>query len=729
MLVAGCPSALAQQPASSVTLSGNVEDSTGGAIVGAQVTLLDAAGNVKARTATNSEGHFSLPELLPGKYVLQAERKSFSTSRKEVLVSSTTTAETPLLIRMRVASVQQTVNVTASGAYAFPDAAGATKTDTPIMETPVSVQVIPRQVLEDQQIIRLTDALQNVSGVIQSNDGYGTADSFTIRGFDQAEMTYEDGLRLDQYSTSGFPVDLANLDRVEVAKGPASVLYGQAEPGGLVNIVTKKPLDAPYYSLQQQFGSFGVYRTTLDVTGPLASKTLFYRFILDYENAGSFRDFISTHRLSLFPSLQWKPNEQNQVTLQLKYGMGSYFLDNGIPFLSDGTPANIPTSRNLAEPNTNRSPVDEYAIKLLASHDFNDAWKLHATYKSEYNNNPSINAQYYSGDADASGNLPMFGLTNTIFKQWTHQVDAGLTGKFEALGLKHTVIVGFDDYYQAGHYNYNFYIPATINIYNPVYGQPDIVPVDPANEGYVYDGQHAYGVYAQDQVALPGHLHLLAGLRFDRVNTYDTGYGQATSVHDHPVPTPRVGILWQPKPQVSLYASYTGNYGATSLGAITPNGVPLPPESDKEYEAGVKTEWLNKRLSATASIYRITKSNIPAVDPADPRFSIAIGEARSRGLELDVSGQITANWKIIGGYSYIDCVVTKDDNGASTLIHRAHLLRSSDRPIMVSVVDTHENISKLLPALDQMVDEGLIAMSDVEVIKYVHQEGARSPAS
>lgn len=653
----------ANEPAQPGSIQGTVVDPTGGAIPGAQIALIDSGG-VKARTTTDAEGRFIISGILPGKYHLQTESNNFDTASQEVIVSPTAPTTPPLVITLRVAAVQQTVNVTAAGAYAVPDASGATKTGMPIMQTPVSVQVIPQALLEDQQIVHLDDAIQNVSGVIPNNDSYGTNDSFSIRGFDAMEMTYEDGLRLDQYSTSGFPVDMANVEKIEVVKGPASVLYGQAEPGGVVNIVTKKPLDTPYFSLQQQFGSYDFYRTTFDATGPLFSKQLFYRFVIDYENAGSFRDFVYTDRISLFPSVQWRPTDNTQVTLTFNYAGGTQVIDNGIPFLSNGTPANIPISRNLAEPNSNRSPANDYYGKALVTHEFRSNWQLRVAYKSEYNDNPAPNVIYYAGDADASGNLSRFGFTENIFQQLTSQVVADVTGKFETFGLKNSVLIGFDYYHQNGNYDANLYSPATINIYNPVYGQP-YTPPDPANDFYVHDGQTAYGAYFQDQVTLPAHLFLLAGLRFNWVKTFDTGYGQATSVNDRPAPTPRVGLLWQPKPQVSLYGSFTSNYGATPLGSLTPDGKTLPPESAQQYEIGVKSEWLQKRLVATASIYQITKQNIPAADPSNPAYTIAIGEARSRGFELDVSGQIAPGWKIIGGYSYIDAITTKDTNTPS----------------------------------------------------------------
>jgi len=640
-------------------LVGTVVDASGGVVVGATVKLLDSHGAIQRTVTTGAEGRFSFVGLPTGKYTIQIEERGFDTTREDVEVTAVTAPA--FRITLRVASVQQTVSVSAYGAYAVPDAVGATKTDAPIMETPISVQVIPQQVMQDQQVVALDQVIQNVSGVIPNNDSYGTNDSFSIRGFDAEEMTYEDGLRLDQYSTAGFPIDMANVDRVEVVKGPASVVYGQAEPGGAINIVTKKPLDDPAYSLQQEFGSFNFYRTVFDATGPLFSKHFFYRVPIDYENSGSFRDFVHTNWFSMFPSLAWRPNGRTQVIATFHYASGSMVLDNGIPFLSDGTPANIPTSRNLAEPNTNRTYVTEYSGKAIATHDFKKNWQIRLAYRSQYIDNPSPNGLYYSGDADANGDLQRFGFTENYFYHLANQAVADVTGQFTAWGMKHSLLAGFDYYSQDGHYDANTYFPASINIYNPMYGQP-YDPPDPANNFAVHNGQTAYGAYLQDQVSLPRNFYVLAGVRLNWVNTYNNGYGQATNIKDNGVPTPRVGLLWQPKSNWSIYGSFTANYGATPLGSLTPDGKTLPPESARQYEVGVKSEWLQQRLVATASIYQITKSNIPSADPSNPAYTIAIGEARSRGFELDVSGQIASSWKIVGGYSYINALVTRDTN-------------------------------------------------------------------
>lgn len=570
------------------------------------------------------------------------------------------------------------VIVTAEGpaAYHVPDASAATKIETPVIQTPVSVQVIPLQVLQDQQDTRLDQALQNVSGVIQNNDSYGTGDSFSIRGFDSMEETYEDGLKLDQYSTGGLTRSLANVDSIEVVKGPASVLYGRAEPGGLVSIVTKKPLDDPYYSLDQEVGSYDFYRTTLDATGPLnTNKTFLYRFNLDYENSRSFRDFVHDDRFFIFPTLEWRPNDRNQAILELQYGTGTEVLDNGIPFLTNGTPANVPINRNYAEPNSNAGRSDDYVAKLSLEHDFNDDWKARLVYKFEYHHAPYDNIVDYDGDVGSDGtpgDLQRYWFPSPSSDSMTHQVVIDLVGKFETFGVKHTVDGGFD-YYRADEDWVALTPPnaPTINIYNPVYSQP-FPAIDYTNDYLSAKlGQYAWGAYVQDQLELPWNIHVLAGFRYDQGHTFENYYAYGgnliypTSQNDRPAPTPRVGILWQPVPQASLYATYTENFGDSPLGNTPVPGQILPPESAQQYEFGIKTEWFEKRLSATASIYQLTKQNIPTADPANPNYTIAIGEARSQGFEFDLAGQVTKGLRVIGSYSYIDCVTTQDNNTPS----------------------------------------------------------------
>jgi iron complex outermembrane receptor protein len=190
--------------------------------------------------------------------------------------------------------------------------------------------------------------------------------------------------------------------------------------------------------------------------------------------------------------------------------------------------------------------------------------------------------------------------------------------------------------------------------------------VNPADTGSEQQNVIDGGAYVQDLIALPANFHVLAGVRLDRAITHESNLGPGSTVHDHPPVTPRLGLLWQARPELSFYATYTSNYGYTALGEVTKDTTLLPPESAQQYEFGIKT-LLFRRLSTTTSIYQLTKENIATTDPTDPAFVIAIGQARSRGIEEDVAWLVTTGWQIIGGYSYIDAHVTKDNAGLQGL--------------------------------------------------------------
>lgn len=193
--------------------------------------------------------------------------------------------------------------------YAAPNSSFATKTDTPIMETPLNIQVLPKAVLDDQQAIKMDQALKYVSGVTTGQAAGGLTDQPTIRGFFNYNL-FRNGFRIDASGPEGTR-NMANVQSIEVLKGPAAMLYGRVEPGGMVNIVTKKPLESDYYSVQQQFGSFDLYRTSIDATGPIAdNKNLLYRMNLDYENSGSFRENVDYDKVFVAPVLQWNISAQ-----------------------------------------------------------------------------------------------------------------------------------------------------------------------------------------------------------------------------------------------------------------------------------------------------------------------------------------------------------------------------------------------------------------------------------
>lgn len=256
--------------------------------------------------------------------------------------------------------------------YAATNSSFATKTDTPIMETPLNIQVLPKAVLEDQQSTKLDQAVKLVSGVTTGQGAGGISDQITIRGFFNYNY-FRNGMRIDTNGGSDGTRAMANVQSLEVLKGPAAMLYGRVEPGGMVNVVTKKPLDTAYYSLQQQAGSFDFYRTSIDATGPLTgNKDLLYRMNVSYENSGSFREFDNYEKVFVAPVLQWNISPQTQAMLEMEYRhennsydpyAGALIIDGKT---ADGTWINprlakIPRERNLIEPDNN-NPLDNEFI-------------------------------------------------------------------------------------------------------------------------------------------------------------------------------------------------------------------------------------------------------------------------------------------------------------------------------------------------------------------------------
>ncbi len=564
----------------------------------------------------------------------------------------------------------------------------ATKTDTPIFDTPVSIQVVPKAVMEDQKSFRIKDALENVSGVrAQPSLGFGTG--FIVRGF-RSDRVFRNGLlSTREFFPSEF--DVATLESIEVLKGPAAVLFGRTEPGGLINATTKKPLDVPFHSLEQQFGSYDHYRTEWDATGPVNNDhSLLYRFAGSYQNNNSFRDFIFNDRVTVSPTITWRPSDKTDLTLNVEGVEQEFQADFGIPVLGK-RPAPIPVSRSFSDPN---DPIDHLSKVYLGTefnHRFNDDWAIHNRFLASrlHTDSTFVNpAPAFDSALQADGRT----LGRNIFSQEddveSYSTNLDLTGKFQLAGTKHETLVGFDFLraYTSYHVQGDWVNPnpdLAIDIYNPgpSYGiDPDLFNTTLAS--YVFPGREYsmfkdewYGAYFQDHITLWDKLHIMGGGRYDWA---ETGRGrastlaEATNAVDNSSPSilrkdegfsPRVGILYQHWDWLGIYGNWTTSFGANN--GVSSTGATFEPERGEQFEAGIKTQLFDKKLSATLAYYHLIKQNILTSDltTADPTDSAAIGEARSEGVEFDISGQLTKDLSIIASYAYTDARITKNNDG------------------------------------------------------------------
>lgn len=553
------------------------------------------------------------------------------------------------------ATTLPTVMVTGKAGYADSDpynpsynrttTTTATKTDTAIFDTPVSVQVVPRAVMDDQKSSRLKDVLENVSGLrAQPSLGYGNG--FIIRGFHNARV-YRNGL-LSIRDGEPTEVDAGNLQSVEVLKGPAAVLFGRIEPGGLINITTKKPLDIPYYALEQQFGSYDFYRTQWDATGPVTDdKSVLYRFTGAYQNANSFRDFVSTDRVLVNPSVTWRPTDRTDMTLSVEGFDQDYRSDFGIPVIGN-RPAPIPISRSLNDPNIPMSSISKTHLSTEVNHHFNDDWAIHNRFLASFNeaHDYMVNPTPAFGPAE-DALLPDGTLKRNIFGQTAdtdlYTTNLDLTGKFMLGSTKHDVLVGFD-YFQATmkyHYfgEFNDANPdLNINIYNPwpSYGiNPAVIeqtlsrpPNCCTTDNFAFFNNSWYGAYFQDHITLWDKLHILGGGRYDWAET-GSSYMASFAAAETTLPSrkdegfsPRVGLLFQPIKQLAVYGNWTTSFGANNAPAA--DGSTFDPQIGEQFEAGMKTQLFDDRLLATLAYYHLTKDKILVPDNSTPTHSIRL---------------------------------------------------------------------------------------------------------
>ncbi|MBW4646701.1 MAG: TonB-dependent receptor [Goleter apudmare HA4340-LM2] len=560
----------------------------------------------------------------------------------------------------------QPIELTVTGerdGYSVPDATTATRTDTPLRDIPQSIQIIPQQVLKDQQATRLTDALRNVSGITEGNTFGGSKDVFVIRGFEQ-ENIFRDGFR----GTRNLVIrETANLERIEVLKGPASVLFGALEPGGVVNLVTKKPLSTPFYAAELQVGNFGLVRPSIDFSGPLsADGSLLYRLNAVYESADGFRGLDQgIDRVFISPVLSWKISDRTDFTLAFEYLDDSRPRDRGIVAIDNGV-ANIPYNRFLGEPGDFNSS-QEFNISYQLEHRFNDNWKLRNAFRFSTTDESRVGAEPSSFDA-ATGELTREWYDGRASIQ-SYALQTNLVGNFTTGSIKHQLLFGIDlnrDVSSVGDF-FDFANAPSINIFNPVYG---LAPRPRRNElpdQFFFDDRiDILGIYLQDQIELADNFKLLVGGRLDIVNQEnrfrDVSGTDITSTQQVDAFTPRIGIVYQPIKPLSLYASYSQSFVPNS--GTTASGSLLEPQRGTQYEVGIRGEFLDNKLSFNLAAYHLTKSNIATsdLDPSNIGFSVAIGEQTSQGIELDVSGEILPGWNVIASYAYTDAKITQDND-------------------------------------------------------------------
>ncbi len=572
------------------------------------------------------------------------------------------TSETPAT--QPSAENQEPIELTVTGerdGYNVPTATTGTKIEAPLRDLPLSIQVIPRQVIEDRGVVRLNDLADNVAGV-QQEPGYGSLPSvgFRIRGFTTNFGNLRNGFQDFGYVT---PRDIANVEQFEILKGPASVLYGGGQfssgiPSGVVNTVTKKPLEQPYYNASITYGSYNFFRPTIDLTGTLTEdKSLLYRLNIAYENADSFRDFTRNDSFFIAPAFTWKIGPRTNLAIEFEYQNYNFNFNYG--FLPEPEFLTLPRNRFLGEPDFNDSNVNSTAFTYRFEHQFSDNWKFRQGFNLVQANLNSKSTFLFALEDDRKTANTSPSASDEVNDNLTLQNE--IIGKFKTGSLRHNLLFGIE--FSRYKFNYNFTTgnDIRIDIFNPQYDANIIIPSSPTF-GREY-GSNNIAIYIQDLIEVLPNLKVLAGGRLDNNELFRNNTVTNTTINEQSNSrfSPRVGIVYQPSQTTSLYFSWSNSF-APNYSARSRTDEQFKPEIGEQFEVGIKQDLIKDRLSATLAFYQITRQNVLTPDPIDPNFSITTGEQRSRGVELDITGQILPGWNIIANYAYTDAVVTKDES-------------------------------------------------------------------
>jgi iron complex outermembrane recepter protein len=547
-----------------------------------------------------------------------------------------------------------------------PNASVGTRTNAPLRDVPQSIQVIPRQVLEDQGETSFNDALRNVSGVSQ-----GGFNNFAIRGFLANENILRNGSRLDlggAFSIQGGSTSNINLDdieQIEVLKGPASVLYGNGQPGGTINITTKQPSKEARYTVRNRVGNFSFYRPSFDLTGPLnEDKSITYRLNAFYENSGSFVDFVRSESFGISPVLRFELGENTVLTLEGTYNKKNDIPRPSLPTIGTVLPnpfGQIPRSRFLGEPSFDRREFTEYGIGYRLEHKLSDDWSIKNSFNYSSITEKSLSVAL-DGLAEDRRTLPRsFGRFES--EQENYNLQAEILGKVATGSIEHNLLFGVE--YLRGTEAFRnpqrLGAASSLDIFEPVYGDlSGFGPLQPVFDSR--DTSTTVGVYAQNLISFGKQVKLLVGGRFDwnSIEGIDLIANETFAEPTVSAFSPRLGIVYQPIEPISLYASYSTSF-LPSFGTDR-LGNPFKPVTGQQFEVGVKGEFLDGKASATLAAFDITRRNDFVPDPVDPdNFQIQLGAIRSRGIEFDLSGELSPGLRLIATYALTDSKVVEDN--------------------------------------------------------------------
>ncbi|TFW45122.1 TonB-dependent siderophore receptor [Pseudomonas fluorescens] len=548
----------------------------------------------------------------------------------------------------------------------------ATKTDTPIIETPQSLSVVTSDEIRDRQSETLSQTLDLTPGFTSQPTSFNrTSDRFRIRGFDVESATggsLRDGLRLQNNSYDGVQ-EPYGLERAEVIRGAASVLYGQLSPGGLINTVSKRPSQTPYHELNLQAGQNNRKQLSADFTGPLGdSDTLSYRLTLLDRKSDTAADHIRNDKVYVAPALTWQPNDDTSLTLLSFYQKTETGFSAPLPYqLTKGVGSGrfqIGRHDFIGEPDYDEMNGEMSALGYEFEHRFDEHTRI------------SHKLRYYQSDVTwrylqvniAGNNIATAQTTGLLRRQYSDREersrglasDTHIESKWQFGDWQHTFLLGFDGY-DTSYDSHNFRGTAQpLNLATYQYGQPVVVNTHPATDRGSQIDTLQKGIYFQDQIKFDERWILLLGGRHDWADQHTELFRNGVdSGKSDEATTWRAGLVYKADNGLAPYISYSESFFPVA-GTNKAEESFIPTEG-KQYEIGIRYQPEGSATLLSAAVYQLEQRNVLSQDRTDLNFSVQVGEVRSRGFELEAKTEATPNLSLIASYAYIDARITKSD--------------------------------------------------------------------
>lgn len=665
-------------PDLATVLKGVVRTSDGKPAANVNVILKDS----KFATTTNELGEYYFYNLPEGRYViivsftgLKTVQSEFELKKGEVKQYDFTLYENQHQLEEIVIKAFNNINT---------KAVAVGKMNIKPMDLPQAIASVNETVIKEQQAQRLSDVVKNVNGVYLGTARASTQESFYARGYSFSSTNmFKNGSRVN----SGVMPEVSSLETVEILKGGAAVLYGNVSPGGVLNMVTKKPKFTFGGEVSMRAGSFDLWKPSIDIYGPI-NKKIAYRVNGTFESANSYRDQVSSTRYYVNPSFLFKLGNKTELIVEGDYLKHDFTPDFGIGSLDNTKIPDVPRSRFMGT-SWQYNITQQATASATLKHVFNNNWQLNSVISYQNFDRDYYAVERIQAKANGDWGRPL-GRIDTKEKYYTAQVN--LNGKFTTGKIEHNLLTGIDaDHYLTETYNYDIQgkIYDSINILNPSkFVQRTDVPVA-KRVTFVETPVNRVGVYVQDLINITSKIKLLAGLRWSMQETVPptTTYLLKDSVAKGIIQSdnafsPRIGLLYRMKPNISFFASYSNSF-AINTGLDVYNKV-LPPSIIDQFEVGVKNIFLKGKLTVNVTAYKIINSNLAQTAQFDkdgnPNSNSNLkelsGQTTSNGVELDVTSNPVKGLTIIAGYSYNDMRYTRTPDKPGSYIEGDRLVNT-----------------------------------------------------